>query len=305
MTVDFMILGAQKAATTTLQAGLMSCPGIFMPRGESAFFEDPDYSFARWETFGQRNSQRETVCGIKRPDSLCRADLIPRISAAIPDARFIAVLRDPIARAVSAYVHLVRHAHLPPMTLDEALDRAIHAYRQRGDLLWRSIVEFGQYGRFLSMWYDVLPRASFLVLGQRELSNDLSSVIARSCLHVGGRPTPNPVLPPRDRNVGVYDRRAVLVHRLGHRIRSRPLAGSLTRRAPRAMPLRIVGAAVCSASEHLPFRGAAFADVSPRQLQQLSDIFLEDLQLLRGIVGPTVIDWEQRLLDLSAETSAS
>lgn len=122
MTVHFMIIGAQKAATSSLQAALQAVPGVYMPHGESPFFEDPDYAERPWERFADP-SQRAAIAGIKRPDILCRPDLIQRIARHSPESKFIIVLREPISRAVSAYYHLARHAHIPAEGLNAGLRR--------------------------------------------------------------------------------------------------------------------------------------------------------------------------------------
>ena len=42
--LDFVIVGAPKAATTYLHVLLRDHPDVFMPRGESPLFEDPFYN---------------------------------------------------------------------------------------------------------------------------------------------------------------------------------------------------------------------------------------------------------------------
>jgi len=41
--LDFLIIGAQKSATTFIHRCLLEHPSVFMPPGEISFFEDPDY----------------------------------------------------------------------------------------------------------------------------------------------------------------------------------------------------------------------------------------------------------------------
>ena len=64
VSLDFIILGAQKAATSALQLALRKHPDIYMPEGESAFFEEPDFALQPWKTFGKKGR----LNGIKRPD---------------------------------------------------------------------------------------------------------------------------------------------------------------------------------------------------------------------------------------------
>jgi hypothetical protein len=119
--IDFIILGAQKAATSALQASLSKHPAIFMPVGESPFFEDPEYHSAPWKNF----AKDELTCvikGIKHPDYLCSDLARERIKSTLPNCKFIVVLREPISRAISSYCYMVRHAHLPAKTLNEGME---------------------------------------------------------------------------------------------------------------------------------------------------------------------------------------
>ena len=43
MLPDFVIIGAQKSASTFMQVCLDDHPDIYLPRGETTFFESPDY----------------------------------------------------------------------------------------------------------------------------------------------------------------------------------------------------------------------------------------------------------------------
>lgn len=105
MLPNFLIIGAQKSATTFLLRCLREHPDVFVPSGEIPFFEDPDYSQGDIESFARlfaRGCHKKAV-GLKRPNYLHKPECPERIHRHIPSARLIVILRDPIERAISAY----------------------------------------------------------------------------------------------------------------------------------------------------------------------------------------------------------
>src|SRR5271166_1577090 len=112
---DFAIIGAGKSATTWLHMGLRKHPEIFLPENETPFFEDPYYceSDLRPLFSELRAARGYATVGIKRPNYLCTPGCADRLAKHIPRARLIAMLRNPVERAVSQYFHLVRSGRLP------------------------------------------------------------------------------------------------------------------------------------------------------------------------------------------------
>lgn len=261
-----------------------------MPAGESAFFEDPDYQQRRWEAFGDP-SGKATKVGIKRPDMLCRSDQISRVSQHLPDARFVVVLRDPIRRAVSAYYHLVRHAHLRPAPLDRGLELALEAYRTTSNHSpIRSIVDYGRYGHYLTEWYQRYEPSRFLVLAQSGVAAAPASAVAQCERHIG---VPAEVVDvERDReNVGVYDDRVLWLAQTGHRLRTTRLPEASRRVPSKSRALRLVGAGLSRAADRLARPGARPPALPARIEAALREIYEEDLAVLRPLVGIEAVDW--------------
>ena len=83
-------------------------PEIWMPRGETPYFEDPDYHQSTPDEFlSQFPHESGKLIGIKRPNYIGKPEAPERIETDLPDARLIAVLRDPADRAISAYFHQI------------------------------------------------------------------------------------------------------------------------------------------------------------------------------------------------------
>ena len=108
--VDFMIVGTQKSGTTALSHFLSQHPEIAMAPREGHVFDSPDYS-RDWtpEEIDSRYSRRferasgETVCGESTPNYLFLPDIPVELRRYNPDLKVIALLRDPVERALSHY----------------------------------------------------------------------------------------------------------------------------------------------------------------------------------------------------------
>jgi hypothetical protein len=291
MAVDFMILGAQKAATSSLQYYLRAVPGVFMPPGESAFFEDPEYVERQWERFPE-GPDAYVVAGIKRPDVMCRETLIDRVSEALPDAKFLVVLRDPVARAMSAHYHLVRHAHLPLMSADESLRNALREHRETAkDTVANSLIRFGLYGHYLARWLEHYPPERFLILSQTSVAADAANSISRCCAHIGVSPGDLSEPSEASENVGLYDPRYIPMYRFGHVLKTRPI-GDQGRRVPRRnRVMRGLGAGLTTAAQQLASRQRRPGPISADTRARLVDVYRPDLELLRSLVPAGAVDW--------------
>jgi hypothetical protein len=108
---DFIIIGAMKSATSTLHTQLAAQPGIFMsePKEPNFFSDDSQYSKGlAWYKSLFADAQIGDLCGessthySKLPDyPLC----VERMSAYLQQPKLIYVLRHPIDRLVSHYIH--------------------------------------------------------------------------------------------------------------------------------------------------------------------------------------------------------
>ncbi|MDQ3758698.1 MAG: sulfotransferase [Actinomycetota bacterium] len=113
MRPNFVIIGAQKAATTSLWRYLGQHPRVFMsPIKETNFFV-AEMGWQRgvgWyeSLFAPAAGQAATAIGEASPNYTLYPGLagVPkRMSEVIPDARLVYVLRHPVERMVSSYLH--------------------------------------------------------------------------------------------------------------------------------------------------------------------------------------------------------
>ena len=108
---NFIIIGAMKSATSTLHNQLAAQPGIFMstPKEPNFFSDDTVYAQGLAWYHGLFSEAAETdLCGessthyTKLPDY---PHTIARLQEAIQSPRLIYVMRDPIDRLISHYIH--------------------------------------------------------------------------------------------------------------------------------------------------------------------------------------------------------
>ena len=125
---DFIVIGAMKSATTTLHEQLARQPGIFMSRPKEPNFFSDDASFSRgWSWYSSLFSPASETD--LRGESSTHYSKLPtyprtvdRLLRDLPRLKFIYVIRHPIDRLVSQYVHEVTAGQIH-VDLREALTR--------------------------------------------------------------------------------------------------------------------------------------------------------------------------------------
>lgn len=137
---DFFVLGAARSGTTALYHALAQHPGVFMsPMREPLFFASdsrpPEYAgpHGRFRVHGAwrpheylaqfEGARAGQARGESSPLYLAVAGAARRIARNVPEARLVAVLRDPAARAYSHYWHMVGKGVEPAPTFEDALGR--------------------------------------------------------------------------------------------------------------------------------------------------------------------------------------
>lgn len=179
MLPNFLIIGAQKSATTFLQICLNDHPDIYLPNGETSFFESPDYEQSVIRDLERIFDEKSEKClGIKRPNYIGKPEVPKRILSHLPNAKLIAVLRNPIDRAISAYYHNVKYGFIPPINVEIGLrklisDPSFSAKFRRSP----EIIEFGYYYKYLRKYEHYINNNQLLVfLHEDILSKPLESV---------------------------------------------------------------------------------------------------------------------------------
>jgi hypothetical protein len=125
---NLVVIGAMKAGTTSLHRYLGRHPDVAMSeRKELDLFVRPDWR-ERLAWYRAHFPAEAPWRGESSPNYAKRRrfpDVPARIAEALPDVRIVYILRDPVERIVSHYVHLVA-ARKESRPLEEALDELDH-----------------------------------------------------------------------------------------------------------------------------------------------------------------------------------
>lgn len=191
MLPTFLVIGTAKASTTSLYHYLRQHPQVFMPaKKEMHFFSsrphplgqhvvdppvDPDDSHrhivdaAEYEAFFDSADGKAAV-GEASPTYIYFSAAAHNIKQTIPQAKIIALLRNPADRAYSAWSHLVRD-EAEPLSFEEALEQEPDRIAQGAPSFYHYRA-WGYYHEQLKLYYELFDREQIRVYLQSDLTRD-------------------------------------------------------------------------------------------------------------------------------------
>jgi hypothetical protein len=204
---DFLIIGGQRCGTTSFYNQITRHPAVARAfRKEVHFFDSAYGQGAGWyrSNFPLRLAQRLTgrrrgmraITGEASPYYIFHPHAPRRAARLVPQARIIALVRNPVDRAYSHYHHEVR---LGAETLPFADALASEARRLAGEeermLQDESYVSFnhqhfsylarGRYAEQLARWLTFFPSERVLVLASEDFYADPPSLVGRALEFLG------------------------------------------------------------------------------------------------------------------------
>jgi hypothetical protein len=178
MTPDYIVIGAMKCGTSTLAAQLGAQQGLFMTEPKEPNYFSDDGIFARGADWygglfaaaapGDLKGEASTHY-TKRPEL---PETVTRMKAALPQVRLVYMIRNPMARLVSHYIHDWSQGVLS-VPLAEALD-------SHGPL-----VDYGRYGWQIAPFVEAYGREAILLTSLERLKSDPGGELARVAAHLG------------------------------------------------------------------------------------------------------------------------
>lgn len=182
---DFIIIGAMKCATSTLHEQLARQPGLFMatPK-EPNFFSDDEQWERGLQWYGSlfAAAAGDTLCGessthyTKLPTY---PDTIRRMQETFPrPIKLIYIMRDPIERLVSQYIH-----EWTQRVISEPIDDAIRSHPE--------LVQYSRYALQIEPYLETFgPEAVLPVFFERLLASPQEELV-RICRFIGYRDRPS------------------------------------------------------------------------------------------------------------------
>jgi hypothetical protein len=214
---SYLIIGAQRAGTTSLFDNLCRHPDVAAPTAskdevfwakELHFFDDRFWRGVDWyRAFFPLASSRsvarlrgaDLITGEASPSYLFHPGVPARVAATLPGVRLIALLRDPVERAYSHY-QLMHRKGIEKLSFEDALAAeeerlageeeriladpryASHNYRNY------SYVLRGLYADQLEHWFEHFPREQILVLRAEDFFARPAEIYADVLVFLGLRP---------------------------------------------------------------------------------------------------------------------
>jgi hypothetical protein len=182
---NFLIIGAAKSGTTALHNYVRQHPEIYMPeKKELSFFahhitvpsvpkmyvEEEIRTLTEYESYFD-DVTTEKAIGEASPMYLYYEIASERIKSYIPDTKLIAILRNPIERAYSAYLHAVRDWREPAKDFYEALALEPKRINENWSILYHYI-NAGLYSKQIDRYYSQFPSENVLILFYDDLLKD-------------------------------------------------------------------------------------------------------------------------------------
>jgi hypothetical protein len=202
---DFLVIGAPKAGTTALHAALAQHPDVFVsdPKEPKYWLCDGAPPPA-WSGPGDKHSQQEWIWRADRyfplfepaADHQVRGESTPfylwsrgahrRIAEDLPEVRLVAVVRDPIDRAYSNWMHLWSDGLEPESDFVTAFGQEAERVRAGWAPFWR-YGELGRYGEQLEHLHRYVDPARILVVRYRDLVDEPGPTVDRVSRFLGIR----------------------------------------------------------------------------------------------------------------------
>jgi len=173
-TPNFFVIGAMRSATTSLCEILSLHPQVFMSKPkELNFFSNNSVFCQGWNWYRDNFAAAHAKAAIgEGSTNYTKQSLYPRAAERLaeycPNARLIYIVRHPLQRIESHWLHMLRMG-IDPSTLAEAL-------RLMPDML-----DISLYWKQIDVYRRLFPDDRILVLFLEDLIENPGAVIARCC----------------------------------------------------------------------------------------------------------------------------
>jgi hypothetical protein len=189
--IDVMIVGAQKAGTTSLQSYLAQHPRLDSHEQTEMIYFIDDKTFAR----GYENTYKRYFPSHEKGNKLLAKNVgvmyyrlaMERMYQHNPEMHLVMVLRNPVDRAYSAYWYARRRGQEDLRTFEEAYQADPERYKDKG--IFRmgncSYLDRSLYIKHIEMIYSIFPRHQVHIFLTDDMKKDIKSVCNQIFTSIG------------------------------------------------------------------------------------------------------------------------
>ena len=167
--IDFIGIGAQRTGTSWTYACLYEHPEICIPIKEIHFFSRPRFAQGiAWYEDNFKKCKPSQKTGEFSTSYLYSKETPERIHSAYPDVKIIAIIRNPITRALSQYGNAIKGGEIPESMVFEEY------YRTE-----ESVLAQGRYAEQLERYFTYFKPSQILVLIHEDAKKDPQAFIKK------------------------------------------------------------------------------------------------------------------------------
>jgi hypothetical protein len=193
--LDFLVLGAQKCATTWLHSCLVEHPELYLPPrkreveylgGDLFEVNGSDWYFSMFEA-----ARQDQKIGDVSVEYLFDSRSPEIVAKYLPDVKLIVSLRDPIDRAISAFYWYLRKGKIPELDLTQGLTMALEILQSvtppniTGGNNLVDILRRGFYDEQIERYLHYFDGDQFLTLLYEDIDNNPQSVLKTIYTYLG------------------------------------------------------------------------------------------------------------------------
>ncbi len=267
---DFVIIGAIRSGTTSLARHLGAHPQIYVARQkEIRYFNSGLEKGVEWYASQFDRTLPSQICGEATPAYMSNAEAMRRMSEVIPDARLIAMVREPSNRAWSHYWMRHERGH-EQRGFEQAIEQEMEVIAKDGpDGKGVHYLNNGMYAHHLKRALDLYPPDNLLVLVFERMRDEPEAQYRAAC-----------------RFLGVAD--TVIPENLGRPINSYVSFRSvslrdLSKRAPRKIR-RVIGRLNTR-------RNVSYPEMADGSRELLSEFFRPHNEELKRLLNRALTEW--------------
>lgn len=194
MRLDFFVIGAQKSGSTSIYRYLLAHPDVFVSQRENAdyysyglgtveVYERPGVIAKSWaNAVKSKDAYRdlfqartvEKIAGDCSDSQYFYPGTAERIKADHPQAKIIAVLRHPVARAYSGFNHARSSGMEPEADFARCMQRSVQQEANLSPIMrYKSL---GMYGNLLHPFATAFGRQNILLIDFADVTADFAKV---------------------------------------------------------------------------------------------------------------------------------